>query len=194
MAARIAIFLAAAWLIGSLFLAFVATQNFATVDRVLLDQSAGAAPRIAKLGPSDARLLLRFLAGEENRLYFQAWEIAELGILAILLLLVLKSRLLSSLAVLALGITIAQHFWITPKLVAEGIAVAFSTAPDRLADFGKLHAVYGVTELISMALAVVITVLLIRGKRAGGIRTAPNFSEARGQDPASPQGFLHQGR
>src|SRR5579871_250638 len=156
MSERIAIFLTAVWLAGSLFLAFVATENFATVDRVLAAPPADAARMIGSLGRQDGRLLLRYLAGEENRRYFHDWEIVELAITAVLAVLCwrwIRSRLLGVSATAALVLTAAQHFWITPKLVGEGIAIAFSTAPDRLVNFGRLHAIYGVIELLNLALA-----------------------------------------
>lgn len=197
MPARIATFLAAVLLAGSLFLAFVATQNFATVDRVLTSPPAAAGPMIAALGPQNSRLFLRYLAGEENRLFFQDWEIAELALSAALTVVCwwsLKSRLLGMLATVALAISAVQHFAITPKLVEEGIAIAFSTAPDRLAHFGKLHAIYGVVELLNLALVAAVTIVLISGK---GIlrRSSPRDSSAAlAQHAPGAQGFLHQGQ
>src|SRR5215471_15733202 len=67
---RIAAFVLGAWLLGSVFLTFVATRNFATVDLVLKAPPAEASRMIQSLGSNNARQLLRYLAGEENRAYF----------------------------------------------------------------------------------------------------------------------------
>ena len=194
MAARIATVLAAAWLVGSLFLAFVATQNFATVDRVLAAPPTEASRMIGTLGAEDSRLLLRYLAGEENRLYFQDWENAELALIAALAALCwwgMKSPLRTALATVALVITAVQHFAITPRLVDEGIAIAFSTAPDRLANFGKLHAVYGVVELLNLGLAVTTVWLLISEGRQRRNAADPGRLK---EHASGAQSFLHQGQ
>src|SRR3984957_12533447 len=98
---RIAAFLAGCLIMGSLFMIFVATQNFGTVDRVLAAPPHEAAQMFQTLGPQNARLLLRYLAGEENRLFFTSWELAEIAmglLLTAILLLSIKSRLLAGVA------------------------------------------------------------------------------------------------
>ena len=95
---RTAAFLVGCLILGSLFMIFVATQNFATVDRVLAaPQPQEAAQMFQTLGPDNARILLRYLAGEENRLFFTSWELTQiaLGVLltALLLLTVKKPAL-----------------------------------------------------------------------------------------------------
>lgn len=169
MPARIAVFIAGAWLLGSLFMGFVATENFATVDRVMQAPPPEAGRMIESLGPQDARLFLRYLAGEENRRYFQDWELVELGMaigLAVIFLASATRGTLTALSIAALALTAVQHFALTPLVVARGIAIAFSTSPDRLANFGKLHAIYGVVELAKDALVLVIAGALIARDRA----------------------------
>src|SRR5713101_435194 len=95
---RIAAFLLGAWILGSLFMMFVATQNFGTVDRVL----ASAPPTmIQAMGSEHARQLLRYMAGQENQLFFVTWEFAQIVLsatLAGLLLFGVGNRLLATLA------------------------------------------------------------------------------------------------
>ena len=81
------------------------------------------------LGPENARLLLRYLAGEENRLFFTSWELAQIALgvlLTAILLLAIKSRLLAGMAGAMLIIVLFQHFRVTPEMIALG----------RLVDFG----------------------------------------------------------
>ena len=77
---RIACLLLGAWLGVGLFLAFAATQNFRTVDAILQAESSPVAPAIGRLGTDQARVLLRYVAGEQNGGYFYAWELFEIGI------------------------------------------------------------------------------------------------------------------
>ena len=54
---RFAAFLLGAWLLGSLFMALVATQTFAIVDRVLGARPPETTKMIQTLGPVNARHL-----------------------------------------------------------------------------------------------------------------------------------------
>ncbi len=63
---RIAGFLAGCSILGSLFMIFVATQNFGTVDRVLAAPPQEAAQMLQTLGPENARLLLRYLVARRT--------------------------------------------------------------------------------------------------------------------------------
>src|SRR5271154_5647984 len=75
---RIGTFLCGCLILGGLFMIFVATQNFQTVDRVLASPPQEAAQMFHTLGPDHSRLLLRYMAGEEIRFFFVAWEWAQI--------------------------------------------------------------------------------------------------------------------
>src|ERR1700691_714717 len=119
---RIAAFLAGCLILGSSFMIFVATQNFATVDRVLAaPQPQQATQMFQTLGPDNARLLLRYLAGEENRLFFTSGELVEMAfgaLLTVVLLLNVKNRLLAGITGATLIIVLFQHFRVTPEMIA----------------------------------------------------------------------------
>jgi hypothetical protein len=169
---RIAAFLLGAWLCGGLFMGFVATQNFATVDRVLAVPPQSAAPMIQSLGYDQARQLLRYLAGEENRLFFGDWELVQLG-LGLALVCVLFSGvgnpLIAGLAAVLLLLTGFQHFMVTAQLLTLGRSIDFVSPEAQSAarnSFWKLHALYGGIEVAKLALVLVLTgVVLIRGRR-----------------------------
>ena len=76
-ARRFACFLLGLWLAGGLFMAYVATQNFRGVDRLLSGGNPAAASRLKPLGPQ-ARMILRYQASEMNRWLFGAWETTQL--------------------------------------------------------------------------------------------------------------------
>src|SRR5277367_3170508 len=110
---RIAAFLAGCLILGSLFMIFVATQNFATVDRVVASPPQEAAQMFQTLGRDNSRLLLRYLAGEENRLFFVRWEWAQIvfGLaLTAILLFAIRNGLLAGLAGGMVIIALFQHF------------------------------------------------------------------------------------
>src|SRR5438128_1545389 len=86
-----ATFCMAVWLMGTVSMAVVATQNFYTIDRLLAAQPNPAfAADVEKLGHDTARELLRYLSSELNRLYFQSWNLAQLALGILTLWLVVK--------------------------------------------------------------------------------------------------------
>src|SRR5580704_5416116 len=167
---RLAAFLAGCLILGSSFMIFVATQNFGTVDRVLAAPPQEAAQMFQTLGPDNARLLLRYLAGEENRLFFTSWELVEIALGAVLtaiLLLGIRSRLLAGLAGAMLIIALFQHFRVTPEMIALGRLVDFGGAAGSAAysQFWRLHGLYGVLEVVKLVLLAVVAGLLLFGRR-----------------------------
>src|SRR6202167_4607417 len=174
---RIAAFLTGCLILGSLFMIFVATQNFGTVDRVLAAPPHEATQMFQTLGPENTRLLLRYLAGEENRLYFTSWELAQIALGALLtavLLLAIKSRLLAGLAGAMLILVLFQHFRVTPEMIALGRLVDFGggSASAAYSQFWRLHGLYGVLEVVKLVLLAVVAGLRLffwgRGTTAHG--------------------------
>jgi len=169
--ARIAAFLLGAWLMGSLFMAYVATGNFATVDQVLKAPSLEAEKMIQTLGNENARHLLRYLAGEENRGFFETWEIAEMIIgvgLAAFLILGLKQRLSAALTAAIIILTGFQHFKITPEMVWLGRSIdfiAWTADSQARSQFYKLHAAYGIIEGAKLLLMLVVAGFLFTMSR-----------------------------
>src|SRR6202035_1447939 len=168
---RISAFLLGALLAGSLFMAFVATGNFQTVSEILKSPPPQAEKMIKQLGDENARLLLRYQAGEENRLFFESWETAQLVLgllLAGLLFLWDKRRLLAGLAGAMVILTIFQHFKITPELVWQGRSIDFvavTADPTARQQFFRLHAIYGVIEAVKLLLMVAIGIALFPRRR-----------------------------
>lgn len=169
---RTAAFLVGCLILGSLFMIFVATQNFATVDRVLAaPQPQEAAQMFQTLGPDNARILLRYLAGEENRLFFTSWELTQIALgvlLTALLLLTVKSRLLAGITGAMLIIALFQHFRVTPEMTALGRLIDFGGGSGSAAysQFWRLHGLYGVLEVVKLVLLVVVAAILLFGRRS----------------------------
>jgi hypothetical protein len=155
---------------------FVATQNFQTVDRVLASPPREAAQMFQMLGPENSRLLFRYLAGEENRLFFVAWEWAQIVLgLALTAILVFAVRrwLLAGLAGGMVVIAVFQRFGVTPQMISLGRLVDFGAGAGSVASnqFLWLHGLYGVLEVVKLVLVIVVAVLLVfwsaqaRGRR-----------------------------
>ncbi len=163
---RIAAFLLGCWIAGSLFMALVATQNFGIADRVLNSPPPQVSKMIDTLGHENARQLFRHLAGEENRLYFYNWETVQLALGVVLtgfLLFGLDHRLLASLAGALLVLTLFEHFKVTTEMLWLGRSIDFvprAAESGARSQFGKLHALYGVIEVLKLLLAVAIAVFL----------------------------------
>jgi hypothetical protein len=167
---RIAAFLSGCLILGNLFMIFVATQNFQTVDRVLATPPPQAAQMFQTLGPDNSRLLLRHLAGEENRLFFVTWELAAIGLgiaLTAILLFTMRSGLLAGLAGGMVIITLFQHFRVTPEMISLGRLIDFGSGAGSPAysQFWRLHGLYGVLEVVKLALLIVVAAILLFGRR-----------------------------
>jgi hypothetical protein len=170
---RIAAFLSGCLMLGSLFMIFVATQNFQTVDGVLASPPEEAARMFQTLGADNSRLLLRYLAGEENRLFFVTWELAQIGLgiaLTAILLFAIRSGLLAGLSGGVVIIALFQHFGVTPEMISYGRLIDFGAGAGSVAysQFWRLHGLYGVLEVVKLGLLIVVAGFLLLGKRAVG--------------------------
>jgi len=166
---RIASFLLGAWILGSLFMIFVATQNFKMADA---------------LGRADTHAILRSMAGDLNQLFFVTWERAELilGIaLTGVLFFGLKTRLLGALSAAQLLLVAVQHFLVTPQMLTLS---AHLDSAAQASQFGKLHAIYGIMEIVKLLIAFGLAALLLPTWRR---RTVPNAIQVQ------PVDYAHHG-
>jgi len=172
---RFACFLLGAWLAAGLFMAMVATQNFRSVDRLLAKPAAPAADQLSKLG-AGGRALLRYQVSEQNRWFFETWEMLQIG-LGILLLLVLlfgsnETNFTMLMALLMLLIVLVQRFALTPQIVALGRVIDYVPVDQPSAErsrFWLFHSTYSGLELVKWALGFLLTArLLLRSKKKPG--------------------------
>ncbi len=143
---RIASFLLGCWILGSLFMIFVATENFKIADAVQ---------------DTHTRQFARVLAGQENQTFFVTWEQTQIALnvaLTVLLFFGVGSRWLSGLAAALLLITVFQHFWVTPEMIALSVQLDTAALANR---FATLHATYGILEVAKLLIALIITGVLL---------------------------------
>ncbi len=149
------------WIMGTLAISMMATQNFFTIDRLL---AAEVNPEfhvsVERLGTEEARVFLRHLSSELNRLYFQYWNYAQLPLAGVVLWLVFGlpdgARLSWTVGIMLLIVT-ALTVLVTPPIVAIGRGLDFvprDPPPPELATFGILHAVYTSLEIGKAALGL----------------------------------------
>jgi hypothetical protein len=155
-------------------MAWVATENFRNVDRLLSHDNPTATLRLKPLG-QEARLTLRYQASEINRGLFERWEGAQIvfGILFFFVML-FGSRedefvLLGVLLMLLL--TAAQRFFITPELIALGRTIDFvpldAVSPDRQ-KFWVTHTAYSGIEGVKWLLALALTGRMVLSRKRSG--------------------------
>jgi hypothetical protein len=161
----------ALWLMGTVSVAIVATQNFYTIDRLLDAQPNPAfSAAVNKLGAPEARELLRYLSSELNRLYFQYWNLAQLAIGIFVLWMIVRlpdSRRAKWEVVAMLGIVLFLTIVITPQMLYLGRELDFiprDPPPPRLRTFGLLHAAYTLLDGIELILGILVTVWLMKGR------------------------------
>ena len=162
------------WLLGTLMVAGVATQNFFIIDRILRSSANPALQhptfrqKLSGLAPGEAREILRYLASELNRFYFYVWGWLELAFGGFLLAGAVwglhDRRLVVGFAVM-LCLVLVSNFYLIPHLVEVGRSLDFvprDPAPPELALFGRLHAAYSGLDLARLAVGVWMAVVLMR--------------------------------
>ena len=158
-----------AWIAATLLMWAVATANFRTVDRVLNQPTAEAAPVIATMPEAARRPLLRHLASELNRRFFWVWGAVQLLLALAVLVLVLKqapqNRTNLTIAAVLVGLVVILLGAITGSIVRLGRAMDFLprvSPPPQMALFGKLHAAYSGLDLIKLVLSSVLAWRVLR--------------------------------
>jgi hypothetical protein len=171
---RFVCFVLGVWLGGGLLMDWLAAGGFRNVDRLIARPTPAAAAQIRTLGHEQARALLRYQVAEQNGMYFETWEIAQLigGSLFFLYLLFGTAEKKFGLAVVLamLLIVAAQRIVVTPELVAlqGNMQLLPSEAAGSERDaFWILHSVYSGMEALKWGLALALTGKTIFGRRRG---------------------------
>ena len=174
MTQRWAMFAMGAWLSGALITSVVATENFYTVDR-LLTRSVNPAfsSQVEQFGRSQARELLRYLASELNRLYFQLWNAMQLALGLAVLWLTRGARTAAKArwgVVGMLGVVVLMTLWLTPEITSVGRGLDFvprDPPPPSLTRFWILHATYTLLAVGSLVGGVIVAVSIGRSASPG---------------------------
>ena len=167
------IILLGAWIAGTLILAGVATQNFRTVDRLLAAPTVEFSRAIAPLGQNEARVVLRYLSSELNRLYFRAWGLIQLAFGVAILAGALGHRpldragLIGAAATFLLAVVMLLLNWFIVPLGRSLDFVPHTPVPQALSRFWRLHFAY--TSLDAAKLILCLWLLIRWSRRPGGL-------------------------
>jgi hypothetical protein len=171
-------FLLGAWMLGTVLLGGVASENFFMIDR-LLDSSSVSSPRAhptfqkdaAQLPPGEARVMLRYVSSELNRFYFNVWGWFELGLASLAVLLAVRGSLPRRITIgfgVMLALVAVMTIYITPRITEVGRALDFvprNPAPPSLATFGMLHAAYSFMDMAKLGIGIWLAVALMRSEK-----------------------------
>ena len=158
---RLASFLLGAWLMASLTIAYMATQNFAEVERVLATPPSAIVKDIDELGHDITRQLLRYQVAEANRFIFETWGIIQVGMggafLSSVLITAHRSKFLIISAAVMAVIALIQTFYILPSLASLGRAIDFlplnANSPER-DSHRSFHVMYQVLDILKLMLGI----------------------------------------
>ncbi len=171
-------FLLGTWLLGTVLLGGVASENFFMIDR-LLDSASDSSSRshpsfqkdAAQLPPGEARAMLRYVSSELNRFYFNVWGWFELGLASLAVLFAVQGSLPRRLTIgfgVMLALVAVMTVYITPRITEVGRGLDFvprNPAPPSLAQFGMLHAAYSFMDLAKLGIGIWLAVVLIRSEK-----------------------------
>jgi hypothetical protein len=160
-------------------MAWVAGGSFGSVDRLLARPHAVAMAQFKELGRADARLLLRYQVAEQNRWYFENWEVAQIVMGALFFFFVLfatrENKFALLLILLMISGVLVERFMLTPAMISIGRMIDFvppDTPSGDRTQFWVLHSWYWGVELVKLMLGLTLAARLIshRSGRSGNAR------------------------
>ncbi len=162
------IMLLGGWIVGTLLIAFVATQNFHTVDRLLSAPTVEFSRAIAPLADNEARSVLRYLVAELNRLYFSAWGLTQLAFGVAIVAVAIGLRPLDRTAVIVAAtilVIVIISLLLSQSLLSLGRSLDFvsrALVVNEMARFRTLHLAYTALDILKLILCVWLLIRSIR--------------------------------
>jgi hypothetical protein len=152
---------------AGLWMLWVAADNAAAADRLLLAPNAFAAAYLKTLGRTQIVPLAHYLAAEQNRALFETWGVAQIVLGGLFFFFLLFGTRLGKLplvvALLMLLIVVGERVAITPGMEMAGRANDFNLDPSHRARMARDVLNYGYTmaEWAKFLLGAVAAVFLI---------------------------------
>jgi len=147
----------------SLMLGMIGIRNYHMPAELISTPPDLGAKLILQMGPTQAQVLLQYLASEENREYFYFWEEVEIPLALLLglsLLLATQKRILPLvLCGIMLAMVLFQFFAVTPELAYSGRRIdfpPFNEAPGAQARIWALNQVYIGAEIVKLAVGFIL--------------------------------------
>jgi hypothetical protein len=169
---------------GGLLMAWVAAESHSSVDRLLARPHPVATAQFKALGRAEARLLLGYQVSEQNRWYFETWEVTQIIMGALFFFYVLfatkENKFALFLILLMVAGVVVQRFILTPAIVSLGRLIDFdppgASSGDRT-QFWVIDSWYWGVELGKWVLGLALAARLIshRSGRSGNARQEFNM-------------------
>jgi len=152
---------------AGLWMLWVASNNRASAERVLLAPSERAAAYLKTLGHAPVGPLAQYLAAEQNRSLFEVWGVVQIVLAAVFFsFLLFGSRLGKfplAMALVMLLIAIGERAAIIPGMEFVGRATDFNLNPSHRAQLALSAVDFGYTmaEAVKYLLAAIVAAFLI---------------------------------
>jgi hypothetical protein len=145
----VAVAILGAWIMSTFCMWFAATRSFSTVESVLKRAEPQLVAATKPLGEDSTRTVLRYLASEINRSLFWGYGALQIGLGAMLLLLLRRqtprSAIDAGVVATMLALSVILTLVITPLLVSIGRSIDFlprNPPPAVMPRFWALHGSY----------------------------------------------------
>jgi Domain of unknown function (DUF4149) len=178
------------WLGAAVAIDFLVAQNFSTIDPFMsAPGNPSVTAQIKQSGQTSIRSILRRNAAEENARIFETWEWCQIGIAALLFILVLfgEKPPISALVLISamFVIVILQHFILTPQVVSLGREVDEIPIREHLRNptvdrFWVFHGFYSGSEILKLLLGMGLGARLM-------IRRTPDRAERESERPSQTE-------
>lgn len=178
---RIAAFLIGAWILGSGFLALIATQNTDIAERVLQLTPPDVIKSTEATGRDAVQSILRFEAAEQNRSYLSLWELCQILIGVLMLGALTLSSQVNRIALIVgssmVMVVCFMHFALTPEMRYLGRLQAFTPVANGHTRYLLLKALYtgleGFKLLLGCGIAGYLFVFKPKPRRAPNDEPSP---------------------
>lgn len=156
------------WLGLTIAMLFVATENFRGVDRLLTSPAAEASKLLGSLPEGAPRQVLRYLASELNRYFFDWYGIAQIWLSMALIVNLLfatnGNKKMLGLGLAILGLVVVERSLLFPEITYLGRLMDFAPAdlesPVR-ARFWSFHKYFSGLEVVKILLLLFLTVKML---------------------------------
>ena len=157
----LAVAILGAWIMATLGMWFAATRSFATIERVMKDEEPQFVETTKPLGEPSTRLVVRYTAAEINRALFRGYGALQIGLGAVLFLLVRLQKprnafdlgAVTAMLVLSVVLTVG----ITPLVTTLGRSIDFlprNPPPPVMPRFWALHATFTALDGVKLLAGV----------------------------------------
>src|ERR1039458_388059 len=164
---RMACLLLGLWLGAGVLMAWVATQDLRSADRLAAHPDLAAALQLKSLGANRPLPFLRYLAAEQTRYNLETWGTVQLFVGSFFFFFLLfgtnQGKFSLTLALLMALIAFGQRLVLIPEILSRGRAMDFlAQIPVRQqTQLNVLHYAYSLSEAVKGGLGLILAGILI---------------------------------